>query len=238
MEGSEPEHLLVVVGDSLPFPRKDIPQRISDTWPQRLNQGDVFDSLWFMAMGGSLAGDVLERLSNALQYLPERVLVTVVVSQGIVDATPRPFPKLLEEPLKRFEALIQKAFGLRLRLKKRRILYKWYGQRWTSTRRFQKLVRQIFRLVESDTRVRHLFWLNILEPGPYLSGIVGEFSVKKYNRILMDEATKTTKCVFFTPKLSAIHTDGHHLTTKNHQEISSQILTYLKGARPGEPSGG
>lgn len=216
------EKLLIVLGDSLPFPRHDLPQDSSDTWPQLLVRDQTFDTVWFQAQPGGLVYDAVQRLESLIPYIPKRSATTVIISQGIVDSTPRPYPRLLIRPVVKLEAAIDRAIGVKLRLKRRRVLYKLYGKPWTRPESFKRCVERISRLTEGIGGAK-IIWLKVLEPGNYMTDIVGNFEVNPYNQILKVQAQRSGNFFYLDLKLSAMHTDGHHLTSPNHCEVAEQI---------------
>ena len=217
--------LLLVLGDSLPYPRPDIKVELAQTWPSILARAGIFDYVWFQPSGGNSIQEVEKGLRNALAYLDSNVKLVVIVSQGIVDATPRPLPKALGKLYAPFDALIQLRFGKKASIKRLRFAYLVWGRPNTPIRKFRRVVREVGKIISSlDDSM--LVWLEINSPGPNMKKIVGDFSVEPWNQILRDElrgpGIRTLRV-----NLDRLHPDGHHLTISNHLQIAKELERLL-----------
>lgn len=220
------ERLLLVVGDSLPYPRGSLTHGPTEIWANRLFTSGNFDAMWFQPVGGSRVSEMRKRLERALSYLPKHVEVTVIVSQGIVDITPRPFPFFIERPVTLLEYALKKFLGFKLGIKRWKFLYRTFGRPWTSRAKFVKEAEAVARLTLNREKL-DVFWLKILEPGPELVGIVGEFSPLCINAELTGLSLKYPKFQCVDLRLSKLLGDGHHLSKQNHDEIVQQLSEVL-----------
>lgn len=222
------DKLLMVIGDSLPYPKEDVGVRVTDTWACKLSAR--FNAIWFQPVGGSTISEMRKRLEKTLAYVPKSTEAIIVVSQGIVDITPRPYPRWMHKPLRIIEVALGEALGFSFRMEKIRSLYFIYGRCWTPLGKFG---REVDLLLEACKRFDNLriLWLETFEPGEKLTKTVGVFKASPLNELLQEKASSTNGLLTLVEVEDAeLHPDGHHLTRRGHIQIVDALVREISRA--------
>jgi hypothetical protein len=192
---------LLVVGDSLPLPRKGDSFAAADpkeTWPQVLSDLLNGESCWVRAQKGHMSLDVLTELHKLNGYLGPQSVGLTVIQCGIVDSAPRAYPHWIQDALDgRWGPVGSRALP----------------RRWKPNRSP--------RLLRSWGRP----WIEIQPPGPRLAELLGPFTVERYNDALQRSAARSQR-VTFVPFSAKLHPDGHHLSRSDHSELARSVADY------------
>lgn len=220
------EQLLISLGDSLGFMRDDkySPNVWRQTWVGKVSNSDLFDSCWFMNMGGEMAKGVELKANQIVSYLTDSVEVTCIIQVGIVDSSPRALPRSFLALLSKI-LLLNKSSGNNLQ--KNRFLLKIWGRPWTSSKKYGSLMAATVNKLLRSSSVKRIILVGISRPEGALRTNLGEFDVESYNESLRKLSRKHPNVEFLEP-MSWLHPDGYHMTKKAHEELATEILHIMR----------
>ena len=217
---------LIVLGDSLNFPRPNddySPNLPEETYFDKVVQGGFADGYWLMASGGSTVSDTLKRARNVAAYIDDsgQGSFTIIVTQGIVDSSPRPYPRQLSGLFFIIASILRK-FEINWRHERSRALLRLWGRPWTTPAKFEALALQlvdVFR--ELDARI---LWVRIQEPTSRLKEILGKFSVIRWNERLYRIQSLYPEHFTVIDFHAQLHPDGQHLTREDHSSLAKILM--------------
>lgn len=220
------EKLLISLGDSLGFTRDDkySPKEWRQTWVGKVSNSDLFDSCWFMNMGGEMAKGVELKANQIVSYFTDSIEVTCIIQVGIVDASPRALPRSFLSLLSKI-LLLNK--GSANNLQKNKFLLKVWGKPWTSPKKYRGLMEATVNILLRSISVKRVVLLGVFRPEGSLINKLGEFDVEPYNESLRELSRKYPNVEFLEP-ISSLHPDGYHMTKKAHEELATAILHILR----------
>lgn len=206
---------VLTIGDSLSMPRPwdaDSPSGPAECWPNLLSKRLKVGWHWHVGVGGAMVRDIRRYLGRIINYLDPVNCGLIVVQVGVVDATPRAYPHLIER-------LLSKAGKLSIltrvvkRIRRARLFYRLWGRPWVSTRAFAKQVSATVLMAKSKNIP--IFFTEVAEPGPRLLGLTRRSNADRYNQVLRSCVSTLGHgaVVSFRPQLIA---DGYHLSVEDH----------------------
>jgi lysophospholipase L1-like esterase len=224
---------ILILGDSLPFPRPLRGQPIAATWPAILKERLPHADIWLRANPRSCMLDVLRELDFFTDSLGAFDLI--VVQAGIVDCAPRPYPRLLYKML---EAAVGMPRLRRIeRFAHRRLLWA-YGRPWVGPRAFGEAVARLADIAHRANPRSEVIFLSIAPPtrtiAADLRGI--DRAAAAYNEVLRREVGRlreTRPCRFVDPfaETDPFRTtieDGHHLSRLGHHLVADAIVSSIE----------
>jgi lysophospholipase L1-like esterase len=218
---------ILVLGDSLAFPRAHKGQKICETWPALLQRYSIDTYLWNRAYPASTSHDVLANIQQLMFYchVDYPQIDLIVVQVGICDATPRDLPKSFERLLSllpRGSARISSMIVLLLKL------FRLRQQPWVRIEDFEN---NICKIADSSLILsKEVYFISIAPPCHYLlinrPGL--DKDVLRYNLAIERALQNKPKCTLINPlpidASDCLLEDGHHLTLTGHQLIAKTIL--------------
>lgn len=219
---------LVTIGDSLSLPRPWDEQSAhspDECWPDLVASRELFKWHWHIGIPGGSLRDGLKILLRYGDYLSERTLALIVLQFGIVDSTPRQFPRVVDKGLTAVATFLglEKA---RRKIGQLKVLYRLWGRPWVRRSSFRKTVKEVLAFGEK-IGVRICF-VEIGEPGDRLRRVTGKSNTADFNRIIWEEVARTqsgASVVTYRPHYLA---DGHHLTAGGHSSLAESVLRHLE----------
>lgn len=221
---------ILVLGDSLAFPRAHKGQKICETWPVLLQSHFADAYLWNRAYPASTSYDVIVNIMQLLDYcrLDYPQFDLAVIQVGIVDATPRELPKYVERLLSvlprgrtRIGNMIT-AFRKSFRIRQ---------QPWVGLQDFERNICEIADA--SLILAEKVYFVCIAPPQHYLLINCPDLDkdVVLYNLAIERALLNRPMCTFVNPFLidasDSLLKDGHHLTLIGHQLIAKTIVKSL-----------
>jgi lysophospholipase L1-like esterase len=226
---------ILILGDSLSFPRPHRGQPVATTWPTLLKAQLPAADIWLRAQPRSCILDVLKELSFFTDSLPD--FDVVIVQTGIVDCAPRPYPRWL---YKLIETFLGMAKLRRIERFAHEHLLWMYNRPWVGTREFVRAVQEIAATVrQRNPRARTVF-IPIAAPSrtivQSLPGI--DHAAAAYNKILLREiaalgSAHSCQCVDPFAQADPFDVtieDGHHLSVAGHRLIAEALARLLNPA--------
>lgn len=230
---------ILILGDSLPFPRPNKGQPLPVTWPALLREQYPECDIWLRATPRSCILDVLKEFAFFTDSLAEFDLI--VVQTGIVDCAPRPYPRFVYKLIESFCGMpalrrIERFAHARLR---------WlYGRPWVSSREFAASIRELVETAsERHPGIRSAFVpiaspsRTIVQTLPGVDRAAAEYNgtlartvsdLKSLNAILLDPFAGVD------PEVITIE-DGHHLSRTGHVCIAAAIGRMITAAEHERP---
>jgi hypothetical protein len=227
---------LLILGDSLAFPRYHKNQKLEDCWPVLLQKSFSNALVWNRARSGSTVLDVQDELKKLVGFFGDSKQFDFVMLQvGIVDCCPRSnsefdraiskylldFPKFgvfLHNKYLEYSSFVRKKMGIDFP-KVSLVTY---------SRNLKKVI-QMCMLIS-----KQIVLVTIPRPCKYL--VVNEPGVLNlyfgYNHEMIEVARTQANCIFLIdwPDNSNdfILEDGHHLSNEGHQYLARQIISKIK----------
>lgn len=226
---------ILVVGDSLSFPRGHKSQRVGETWPPLLQRG-LSAYVWNRSQPASTSKTVLENLQQLNFYCayPTSKLDAIIIQVGIVDATPRDFNLLIHRAILRLpkgKSAVRTAF---------RALSKtlhWKRRPWISTKEFKLNLSKIIRLCAEIAHA--VIFVSIAPPRHHLLSNEPDLPelVKTYNQTMQASvlAFGENFAMFIDPWQtvsdlqmdSLLLADGHHLSYEGHLHLAQSLGEFI-----------
>jgi len=228
---------ILILGDSLPFPRPHKGQPVDVTWPTLLKARFPGADLWLRASPRSCILDVIKELFFFTDSLPD--FDAIIVQTGIVDCAPRPYPRWVYKSLETF-------LGMAKLRKIERFAHDhllWlHGRPWVNERSFASSLRRIVETAhERNPRLVALF-IPIAPPTrtivQTLPGI--DHAAAIYNQAMERETSGLAaeySCQCLQPfadrdPLEITIEDGHHLSVTGHRLIAESLASALQTLIP------
>jgi len=226
---------LLILGDSLAFPRPAIDGAARDpgeSWPVLLASQVGASSFWMRAAGQSSVLDVQAEVRHLAAYLATGNVDLTCVQVGIVDAAPRAYPRRLSGFFgSQFMRHVCRPLPQKWHPSRNPLMLKLCGRPWVSHEVF---ARNIHALVEQLSGFSHeIFLIQVQEPGPRLTELLGEFTVSKYNFALQDAARLSDR-VHFVEYTADLLPDGHHLTLGDQLRLCTELASLAQPRSSGE----
>lgn len=224
---------ILVLGDSLAFPRHTKGQSLEHAWPDLVANRIPGSVLWQRARAANMSSGVLDEARELNFFFGDTVPFDVVVVQvGIVDCCPRPVPASVLRFLRgftagvRIAAMIDKHHGFLVRLRARPWIAApvFAANVAGAVAALRKLAPRLILLAIAPPR-HHL-----LENAP---GVEGQ--VRLYNQVLRRVVEQHPRGTLFVDPYSdsnpdlLVLADGHHLTAKGHASVASALVAALVG---------
>ena len=228
---------LLILGDSLSFPRPQKGQPLAATWPALLKAGRSDLDIWLRATPRSCILDVLKEFCFFTDSLPE--FEVIIVQTGIVDCAPRPYPRWIYKLIETF--LGMPALRRIERFAHQNLLW-LYNRPWVGAQQFRQSIGQIVRTVHRGNPCTPVLFIPIASPSrtivQNLPGI--DRAAADYNEILRTELARlgpTYSCECLAPftgvdPLQVTIEDGHHLSVTGHRLIADAIREGLRSLAP------
>ena len=224
---------VLILGDSLPFPRPHKGQPVDVTWPSLIKAQMPGTDVWLRATPRSCILDVIKELFFFTDSLPDFDLI--IVQTGIVDCAPRPYPRWIYKFLETF-------LGMAKLRKIERFSHDhllWlYGHPWVGQNLFAKAIRQIVETVHERNPALTTLFVPIAPPTrtivQTLPGI--DHAAALYNKILERETRALSEefpCRCVQPfansdQFEITIEDGHHLSASGHRLIAEALVASIE----------
>jgi hypothetical protein len=219
---------ILILGDSLVFPRSRNKIKYEDTWAGILasNGHEIF----LRAKGGSNITHVEKELDHLMSYfnvssdISSHEFDLIILQAGIVDLSPRLFSPSFKNLISKIPFFSKYI----LLLSRNKVFYKYFGHRSVSEMKFKSILirlRHKFTLIAKNNLI-----IEIARPAHFLIQNVGDFSdvVVSYNRIYREIYSANFLEVYDNIDISEIMLmDGHHLNHCGHKLIAQKILEKL-----------
>jgi len=227
---------LLVVGDSLAFPRRSAAQDLDDAWPQLLADRLGASRTWVRARQRATCVAVRDEAAELASYLSPDAFDLAIVQVGIVDVSPRPFPLRVQQLLDgrpKLNGLAVRVAPAVLRIRRRA---------WVDADRYEETIDAAVAALTSICR--RVALVETAVPGPALVDKLGAFGedVQRYNERLRRVAARHPDIVVVVDvrpidaSPSALLADGHHLSSEGHALLASAIVdTLARSSRSGPP---
>jgi lysophospholipase L1-like esterase len=228
---------ILILGDSLPFPRPHKGQPVDVTWPSLIKARIPDADVWLRATPRSCILDVIKEYFFFTDSLP--AFDVVIVQTGIVDCAPRPYSRWIYKFLETF-------LGMAKLRKIERFAHDhllWlYGRPWVSQNAFVQGIRQIVETTHGKNPALTTLFVPIAPPTrtivQTLTGI--DHAAALYNRIIEREVSALKKeflCDCVQPfsnrdPFEITIEDGHHLSVVGHRLIAEALVTTIKNIKP------
>ena len=217
----------LILGDSLTLGRPNYKIWYEDTWPGLLEKQGY--KIFHRGSGGSDSAKVLREAKHLEGYMIAPQMVNTpfdicFVHVGIVDCTPRLFPRRINQMLSTLP------FGRRLisRVSRNQALTQRIGRPWIDKLKFKKNILSIF-LICSRLADKVVF-IEIARPTHFLVENCGDFAslVDQYN-IILKRSGGFFLSVYDQVELGDhLLPDGHHLNHNGHRNITSKITKMIE----------
>lgn len=230
---------ILILGDSLPFPRPHKGQPVDVTWPSLLKAQFPAADIWLRATPRSCILDVIKELNFFTDSLPD--FDAIIVQTGIVDCAPRPYPRWIYK-------LFETFFGMAKLRKIERFAHDhllWlYGHSWVNDKSFAKIIRQIVATAHERNPALTTLFVPIAPPtrtivqtlpGIDHSAAIYNGTIERETRVLGD--TFRCRCVWpfaESDPFAITIEDGHHLSVVGHRLIADSLAAAIKNI--GSPS--
>jgi len=219
---------ILILGDSLPFPRPNKGQALRATWPSLLKERLPQCETWLRAHTRFTIIDVLKELGFFTESLTE--FDAIVVQTGIVDCAPRPYPHFIA---KLIDVCVSMPTYRKIeRFTHQRLLW-LYRRPWVSESAFSAAAERLVQTAYQHNPTLRVFFIPVAPPTrtivKSLPGI--DTAAERYNAILTAKVkTLSPKfgCQCLTPfdsanSLDVTIDDGHHLSSLGHELIADAI---------------
>lgn len=218
---------LITIGDSLTMPRPGkllAAVKPQECWPFMISRDLGFDWHWHLGQRGASSKDVLKLLVRVLDYVNADECNLVVLQFGVVDCTPRPFPRFFPRLITatRLEAVSP---GIAEKLNRARLLYRLWGRPWVAERQFRKNLAVMVGLLEA--KGLDFLFIEIAPPGGYLLENVGRSNNERYNLAFREALHSSVRGKLLSYQADLMR-DGYHLTAKGHQLLRSALADFLR----------
>lgn len=224
---------ILIIGDSLSYPRLHKDQLIADSWPRKLFE-KTSAYIWNRSIPGATSATLIKDLDCLGFYCSKfsNNFDAAIVQVGIVDATPRDFSLLLQRILNKVPFLFRNYVANALSYFKKVLGFK--SSPWVSVAQFRENIISIIAALSGMTK--SVVFIKIAPPQHYLcSNVPGVFkSVMLYNKVLDDVQGYSlggTQVYILSPWDSLSHerlasmilSDGHHLSAEGHVFLGEKI---------------
>ena len=224
---------ILILGDSLPFPRPHKGQPVDVTWPELIKAQMPDADVWLRATPRSCILDVIKEFFFFTDSLPD--FDVMIVETGIVDCAPRPYPRWIYKFLETFLGMN----GLRKieRFSHDHLLW-LHGRPWVGQNSFAKAIRQLVETAHERNPAFTTLFVPIAPPTrtilQTLPGI--DHAAAIYNGIIERETgalSERFRCQCVQPfsdsdPFEVTIEDGHHLSITGHRLIAGALITALK----------
>ena len=226
---------IVVLGDSISFPRRSKCQKLSESWPFVLGRQLGTESVVFRSKGGATSKEVADEASELASYL-DAEFDLAIVQVGIVDACPRPYPRWLYLLASRVRGL---GWLLGCMTSNYKTALRIWNRPWVSVENYEKNMERICS--ESLKFANLIVLIDPLPPGPGLIRKTGDFSHKleEYRLALRRTSEKFGSsrvevvaigdiCVAESMNFEELLLDdGHHLSVNGHLRLASALKSFV-----------
>lgn len=224
---------VLILGDSLACPQPRKGQPLEKTWPVLLGYALGGAEIFNRARPRHCLRDVAAELFFFTESLDR--FRGVVIQSGIVDCTPRPYPRCLYRLL---EILVPRA---RLRKFERfsheRLLW-LYGRPWVSAANFTRLAEELVRTCSASQPGIPVLFVAIAPPTKALSALLPGIgrNVDTYNLALKTAVAALRpqfRCEVVDPYAGhppeeVTIADGQHMTCESHVRLAGLLRDSLK----------
>ena len=214
---------LILFGDSLSLPRpfeKEQANNYSEVWTGIINKFEGINSVINLAKPAVTSSEILI-LAKSYYYYTDHQDNLIIIYTGVVDSSPRPYPKLLQRPFNLVSILLSKIFGISWRHKTSPFLLKIWGKPWISPKRFAQNIRSTCELFRNS----NILIIGLMKPGENLIRKLGEFDVDSYNLALR---RLTSTKVHYIELEAQQSLDGHHLSKTGQTEIATKVYECIR----------
>jgi hypothetical protein len=225
--GGERGKIILVLGDSLAYPRAHKGQKICETWPALVQSYSSDTYLWNRSYPASTSHDILVNMQQLMFYcrLDYPQIDLTVVQVGICDATPRDLPRAFESLLSVLPRGATRIGNMIIALLK---LFRIRQKPWVSIGDFEN---NICKIADNALIIsKEVVFISIAPPCHFLlinrPGL--DKDVLRYNLAIKHAILNKPTCTLIDPlpidASDCLLEDGHHLTSRGHQLIAKNIL--------------
>ena len=228
---------ILILGDSLPFPRPQKGQPVDVTWPALLKAQLPEADVWLRATPRSCILDVIKEFFFFTDSLPD--FEVIVVQTGIVDCAPRPYPRWIYKLLETF-------LGMAKLRKIERFSHDhllWlHGRPWVGQNSFAKAIRQLAETAHERNPALAPLFVPLAPPTRTSVQTLPDIdrAAAIYNKILERETRELSEkfpCHCVQPfsdsdPFEITIEDGHHLSVTGHRLIADALVTAIKTVKP------
>lgn len=223
---------ILILGDSLPFPRPTRGQPLKLTWPSLLKDRLPQIDAYLRAHPRFTIIDVLKELGFFAESLAD--FDAVIVQVGIVDCAPRPYPHLIA---KLIEVCVSMPTFRKIEGFTHRRLLWCYRRPWVEEAEFVSAAQHLVEMVFSCNPRLKVIFITVAPPSrtivELLPGI--ELAAGRYNAALskiINKLAPTYGCRLLDPftgadQLMFTIEDGHHLSGYGHKLIADSLVPAL-----------
>jgi len=224
---------ILILGDSLPFPRPAKGQPLRATWPSLLKERLPQSETWLRAHTRFTIIDVLKELGFFTESLTE--FDAIIVQTGIVDCAPRPYPHFIARLID--VCVSMPTYRKIERFTHQRLLW-LYRRPWVSEGAFSATAERLVQTAYEYNPTLKVLFIPIAPPNrtivKSLPGI--DSAAGRYNEAL-EAKVKTLSPKFGCQCLNPFYSanpldvtidDGHHLSSHGHELIADAIAQALE----------
>ena len=212
------KNYIITLGDSIALKRKEKRLPISSYIEHVSTALDHKPFIQFN-MGGATSRDLVSQSHSLTEQFTCDEVNLLIVQIGIVDCTPRLYPKMLNRHVK-----LKKYF---IKINK---LLKIYDKSWVGEEEFEYNVRVALGLLKT-VGLHKIVFLSILPACGQLLNKINSINLKidRYNRLIFKlcEEQDIKFLDLSTIKTDGFLKDGHHLDETGHQSVSKKILEVM-----------
>lgn len=225
---------ILILGDSLSFPRAHKGQCLHETWPAII-QARTRQYVWNRSKVKATSRDLLAASAETIHYCATdspNSFTMIVVQVGIVDATPRMIGLRLTELL---DAMPRGGTRLAQVIARAKAFFRVDAKTWVSEHEYYENLKAI-----ADNGLllaERVVFIHIAPPMHYMKKNIpaSAESVKRFNVMitrLAEEYAKNQKNVYECNPFSSdcgklILPDGHHLTIIGHERVADEITLIM-----------
>jgi lysophospholipase L1-like esterase len=213
---------IIVFGDSLSLPMpygKEPYNNYSQVWTGILNRFEGIDSVVNLARPASTSSDLLnwaKIYSPCIDHFDNLIIIFI----GIVDASPRAYPKILSPFLNRVIKILR-FLEISWNPKISPLLLKIWGKPWVSSKKFAQNTRKTHELFPNS----NILFIGLNKPGQSLIRKIGEIDVFSYNLALQG---LTSAKVHYLEVSAEQSPDGHHLSASGQIQFASKVYEWIR----------
>lgn len=223
---------ILILGDSLTFPRPKYNITYEDSWPGLLSKAG--HEIFLRGKGGSNILDVEKEVDHLSSYFvnennySEKPFDIIILQVGIVDLTPRIFSPFVKKTILKIPVLRKIVTPIH----RNKFFYKYISSVAISEKQFEKSMGRLHS--KFSQLANNAYLIEIAKPTHNLLNNVGDFSenVIRYNLISRLFFEKNLLEVYKDSDILPLFLpDGHHLSLKGHFHVAEKLLFKLNNGK-------